>query len=172
MILRPAEKEFAPYYQKYISLVQGNDLLAVLQSQLHDVRSMAALVTPERETYRYAPGKWSIREVLGHVIDGERLFGFRAFCVSRMEASSLPTFDENWYVAHSHYDHYPLADLLLEFESVRRANLLFLARLSGEEWSQMGTVGNNPVSVRAIGYIMAGHVRHHLNILGVSYGVA
>ncbi|HBD07825.1 MAG TPA: DinB family protein [Syntrophobacteraceae bacterium] len=171
MITRPAEEEFAPYYMKYVSLVPEGDLPPVLHAQIGDLQRVIASVSPERETYQYGPGKWSIREVLGHIIDGERVFGYRTFCISRGEPASLAIFDENHYVAMSQYDKIPLSELFAEFEIVRRSNLAFLSRLDEEPAKRRGIVGNNPVSVRAIAYIMVGHVRHHINVLGRSYGI-
>jgi hypothetical protein len=172
MISRPVENEFAPYYMRYISLVPEDDLLSVLQNQLADLTLFAAAVAPEYEKYCYAPGKWSLREVVGHLIDSERVFGYRAFCISRGDTALLAIFDENLYVAMSRYDERPLPDLVLEFELIRRSNLLFLAQLTDDAWKRMGSVGNNPVSVRALAFIMAGHVRHHLNIMLERYSVS
>jgi hypothetical protein len=171
MISRPLEDEFSPYYLKYVSLVPEGDLLPVLQSQIGDLKKVLASVSPDRETYRYGPGKWSVREVLGHMIDGERVFGYRTFCISRGEPASLAIFDENQYVAMSQYNTIPLSELSGEFELVRRCNLAILIRLDDEAAKRRGTVGTNPVSARAIAYIMAGHFRHHLNVLRRSYGI-
>lgn len=171
MIPRPGENEFAAYYVKYVSLVPEDDLLPVLHSQLQDLGKVVASVPAERETFRYGPGKWSIREVIGHLIDGERVFGYRTFCIGRGEPASLPTFDENQYVRLSHYDQIPLAELMAEFELARRSNLMFLARMTEETSAWTGTVGGNPVSVRAVVCIMIGHVRHHINVLREAYGV-
>jgi hypothetical protein len=110
-----------------------------------------------------------VREVLGHVTDAERVFGFRAFCFSRGDENPLPGFDENEYVSRSGFDRFSLADLVQEFGQVREANLAVLGRLDGDAWRRMGTASGNPVSVRALAYIMAGHVRHHLHILSTRY---
>ena len=170
MTTRPPETEFAPYYLRYVSLVPEEEVLAALEGQLAEVASAFAAVAPEREIYRYAPGKWSIREMLGHMIDAERVFGYRAFCISRGEAAPLPRFDENSYVAESTYNDATLADLVAEFTSTRRSNQAFLSALTEGAWQRIGTASNNPVSVRALAFIMVGHVRHHLNLLRSSYG--
>jgi hypothetical protein len=172
MISRPHENEFAPYYQRYVSLVHEEDVLAELQLQITELEKLAALVAPDQEHHRYAPGKWSLREVIGHLIDGERVFGYRAFCFSRSEAASLPVFDENRYVELSGYDDQPLAELVSEFSAVRTANLLFLAKLTEPVYSYIGKVADNPLSVRALAFIMAGHVRHHINGMRSSYAAA
>jgi hypothetical protein len=161
MIDRPGQAEFAPFYTGYVSLVPEADIMAVLEGQAADVRRQAQMFSPEREQFRYADGKWSVREVLGHVTDAERVFGFRAFCFSRG--------DENEYVSRSGFDRFSLADLVQEFGQLREANLAVLRRLDGDAWRRMGTASGNPVSVRALAYIMAGHVRHHLHILSTRY---
>ena len=169
---RPAETEYAPFYAGYVSLVPESDVLAVLEEQKRVFRRLAAGVPKDRERHRYAEGKWSIREVAGHLVDAERVFGYRAFSFSRGEKSPLPSFDENEYVAASGYDEVPLDELVAELVGVRDANLAVLRRLADAEWARVGTASGKPVSVRALGFIMAGHPRHHLAILRERYGVA
>ncbi len=169
---RPAETEYAPFYAGYVSLVPESDVLAVLEEQKSAFRRLAASVPKDRERHRYAEGKWSIREVTGHLVDGERVFGYRAFAFSRAEKAPLPSFDENEYVAASSYDEVPLAELVRELVAVRDANLAVLRRLADPGWARVGIASGKPVSVRALGFIMAGHPRHHLAILRDRYGVA
>jgi hypothetical protein len=169
---RPTEAEFAPFYARYVALVPEADILAVLEQQSEEIRRLAASVPKARETFRYAEGKWSIREVLGHLVDGERVFGYRAFCISRGEAAALPSFDENRYVAAAGCDATPLAELADELALVRRSNLVVLRRLGPAEWARLGTASGKPVSVRALAWVMAGHPRHHVEILRDRYGVA
>lgn len=171
MIERPAESEYAPFYGGYISKIQGEDVLEILESQSTELRQLASSTTPEREVFRYAPGKWSVREVFGHLIDGERIFGYRAFRIGRGDQTPLPGFDENEYVAASGYDDRDLSSLVEEFSLVRGGNLAILRNLAGDAWARLGTANNHPVSVRALAYIMAGHVRHHLEILQEKYGL-
>jgi hypothetical protein len=171
MISKPGVDEFAPYYLTYVSLVPEEEVLPSLQSQIGVLQKVIASVPPGRETYRYGPGKWSIREVLGHIIDAERVFGYRAFCITRGEQASLPSFDQNQYVAISQYDTRPLPELFAEFDLVRRSNLAFMNGLNEETTKRKGIASNNPITVRAIAYILVGHVRHHVNILDRSYGV-
>lgn len=163
--------KYAPCYSRYISLVTESDILRALEEQAGQLAGLMAAVPSDREEFRYAPGKWSVREVLGHIIDGERVFGYRAFCISRGERAPLPPFDENQYVARSNYHDRPVPELMEEFMLIRRTNVLFLRRLSEEGWRQMGTASNHPVSVRALVFIMVGHVRHHVNGLRTSYGL-
>jgi hypothetical protein len=124
------------------------------------------------ELHRYAPGKWSVREVFGHLGDGERVFGYRAACISRGDRTPLPRFDENLYVANAAFDHTAVAVLADELLHLRAANLAMLRRLDAEAWKRVGTASERSISVRALSFIMAGHVRHHLRILRERYGVA
>jgi hypothetical protein len=168
---RPLDVEYAGYFSRYVSLVPETDVMAVLEEQPVELTHMAALVAADRERFRYDIDKWSIREVFGHLSDAERVFGYRAFCISRGEQAFLPAFDENAYVARSHYDEQTLADLLAELIAVRRANIAFLRHLGDREWERTGTASNKPVSVRALAFVMAGHVRHHSALLSKNYGV-
>jgi hypothetical protein len=169
---RPAEGEFAPFYAGYVSLVSEADILDVLEGQAAEIRLQTRRFIPEREQFRYEPEKWSVREVLGHMTDAERVFGFRAFCFSRGDESALPGFDENEYVARSGFDRCRLSDLVEEFAQLRETNLTALRRLDEDAWRRIGTASGRPVSVRALAYIMAGHVRHHLQILATRYAAA
>jgi hypothetical protein len=168
---RPAETEYAHFYAGYVSLVSEDDALAALEQQLDELRLLLARVPVERETYRYAADKWSVRQVVGHLTDGERVFGYRAFCMSRGEQAPLPAFDENAYVAQSGYDGVPLPELVDELVTVRRANLAVLRRLGAEDWRRTGTASGKPISVRALAYVMVGHPRHHLAVLRGRYGI-
>lgn len=171
MIDRPAESEFAAFYRGYVSLVPEGDVLSVLEAQARGVPDLAATVPAERETFRYAPGKWSVRELVSHLGDAERVFGYRAFCIGRGEQVPLPGFDENTYVAESGADQRPLSQLAKEFALVRESNLAALRRLDAPAWKRLGNANGNPVSVRALAFIMAGHVLHHLGVLRERYGV-
>jgi hypothetical protein len=172
MIDRPAESEYASFYAGYVALVPETDILGVLEQQKEELSRLARLLGPDKETYRYEADKWSVREVLGHMIDGERVFGHRAFCISRGEQAGLPSFDQNQYVTADSADAIPLRELAEEFAVVRRSNLLFLRRLAPAEWTRVGTASGKPVSVRALAWVMAGHPRHHLAVLRERYGIA
>ena len=166
---QPLESEYAPDYQGYISQVTEQEILPVLRSQTDALDVLLGRVTPERETYRYAEGKWSIREMIGHLIDGERVFGYRAFCIARGEQQNLPGFEQNDYIATAPYDRIDLEDLLSEFRLVRLSNIAMFRTLDQEAWMRIGTANANQVSVRALAFIMAGHVRHHMEILRERY---
>ncbi len=169
MTQKPGDHEYAEYYGRYIALVVESDILAALAAQPDELAQVVSRVKPGLESYRYAEGKWGIREVIGHLIDAERVFGFRAFCFSRAEQAPLPGFDENDYVRQSHYDARPLSELMAEFRTVRQGNLAFLRGLDEKEWARLGTASTKPVSVRALAFIMVGHARHHENVLRDRY---
>jgi hypothetical protein len=170
-MVRPREDEYAPFYAGYVALVPETDVLAVLEGQADELRRLAASVAAERETYRYAEGKWSVREVLGHLVDGERVFGYRAFCISRGERAALPSFDEKQYVGEARCDAIPLRELADELALVRESNLAVLRRLEPGEWERAGTASGKPITVRALAWVMAGHPRHHVEVLRERYGV-
>ncbi len=128
-------------------------------------------VPPERETYAYAEGKWTIRQIVGHLIDGERVFGYRALCIARGETQDLPGFDQDEYMPNAPYEHVELEDLLSEFRLVRLSNIAMLRTLDETAWTRMGMANGAPVSVRALVYIMVGHVRHHMGVLRERYQI-
>ena len=168
---RPTESEYAPYYQGYIAHVSEEEILPVLRSQLDALDVLLNRVASDRESYRYAEGKWSIREIAGHLIDAERVFGYRAFSIARGESRNLPGFDQNEYMLTAPYDRIDLEDLLSEFRLVRLANIAMLRNLDEEAWRRIGTANDSQVSVRALAFIMAGHVRHHMEVLRERYQV-
>ena len=166
---RPAETEYAPDYQSYVNQVNENDVIAVLRGELDDLDVLLDRVPAEKETYAYEPGKWTIRQVIGHLIDGERVFGYRALCIARGEKQNLPGFEQDDYLQTSPYNNIDLEDLLSEMRLVRLSNIAMFRTLDEEAWSRVGMANNNEVSVRAIAFIMAGHVRHHMNVLRERY---
>jgi len=166
---RPVDSEYAPYYQSYIDRVSENDIVPVLRSQLDELDELLSKVKPDGETYAYAEGKWSIRELVGHLIDAERVFGYRAFCIARGERQNLPGFDQNDYLLTAPYRQTDLEDLLSELRLVRLANIAMLRSLDEAAWARLGTANDNEVSVRALIFSMAGHVRHHMEVLRERY---
>ena len=169
--MRPAERDYPEYFGKYVSLVPEEAILDVLESQIAVIDALPGQVAA-KETFAYAPGKWSVRELLGHVGDGERVFGYRALTFSRFDSASLPGFDETTWTPHGHFAGVPLRELADEFVALRRANLQMLRRLEEPQWQAGGLGSNQPITVRALAFVMAGHVRHHLAILRDRYGVA
>ena len=166
---RPPSSEFASAFLKYISRVPEADVLAAMARQREEVVTAFGKVRGPGERHRYAEGKWSVREVVGHVIDTERIMGYRAVCIARGEAASLPGFDENAYVANAAFDDCPLAELLDEFAHVREGHLAFFRHLSPEAWLRKGAANANPISVRALAFVMVGHPRHHLAVFQERY---
>ena len=171
MIERPGPGEYADFYAGYIASLPPGDILEILEGQKDQLRHLAATLTADRETFRYAPGKWSVREVLGHVIDAERVFSYRALRFSRGDETPLPAFDENFYVANARFDDRTLQSLIEEMVLLRSANVLFLRELSPEELARVGVANTYPVSVRALVFILAGHLQHHFNVLRDRYGI-
>jgi hypothetical protein len=166
---RPRPGEYAPAFERYVSRVAESDVMAALARQKEELPAAFATVRGEAERYRYAAGKWSVREVVGHVIDTERVMGYRAVCVARGETASLPGFDENAYAAHATFDDYPLGDLLDEFVEVRQGHLSLFRHLSTEAWLRTGTANQSPISVRALAFVIVGHARHHLAVFEQNY---
>lgn len=170
--MRPAATEYPEYFHKYVSLVPEDDVFAALEPQASQIQSLAARLPADKVTFAYAPGKWSVREMLGHIDDAERVFAYRALTFSRFDAVSLPGFDEVTWTPHGHFASVPVRQLAEEFALLRGANLLMLRRLDDTQWRAGGTAGSTPITVRALGYVMAGHIRHHLQVLRDRYGIA
>lgn len=166
---RPEKTEYGEFYDRYISLVPGDDIISELSAQPTELQDIFISMPEEKGSYAYADGKWTVKEVLSHMIDGERIFSYRALRISRGDETPIEGFDQDDYIEHSHANERSLADLLEEFNLLRRANLLVVNYLSDDDWKRMGTASDHPVSVRALAYIMAGHVTHHLNILRERY---
>lgn len=166
---RPDATEYAPYYGKYISFVPEGDVVATLSSQLANTLSFLGALTEEQAASRYAPDKWSIKEVVGHMLDTERIFGHRAFRFARNDQAALPGYEQDDYVLAGGFNNRSLSDLIEEFELVRLANLCLLRSLDEAAWHRRGIANDNEVSVRALAYILAGHETHHLNIIRERY---
>jgi hypothetical protein len=171
VIERPGPGEYADFYAGYVSALPPGDVLEILERQNDQVRQLASNVTADQETFRYAPGKWSVREVVGHLIDGERVFSYRALRFSRGDETPLSGFDENFYVAHGGFDSRTLRSLVEELTLLRGANVLLFRGLAPEDLARLGVANSHPVSVRALAFILAGHVHHHLGLLSERYGI-
>ena len=169
MIPRPDASEHLPYYAKYVDLVPDGDLVQTLRAQLDETLALVRGLPEEQGGHRYAPGKWSIREVLGHVIDAERIFAYRALRIARGDQTPMEGFDENAYAAASGADARTLADLADELEHVRLGNIVFFRSLSDDVLARRGTANGAEVSVRALAWILAGHELHHRALLRERY---
>ena len=168
-IAAPDASEYAPYYGRYITLVGGNDVVAALEDQPRETLALLSGLSEEQGDYRYAPGKWSIKEMLGHVIDAERVFSYRALRFARNDRTPLASFEQDDYVRSGGFGDRRLADLIEEFVCVRRATVWLFRTLSPEAWMRRGIASDNPVSVRAVAYIVAGHELHHRRVLQEKY---
>lgn len=168
-VATPGEKEFAPYYGIYISLVEGNDVLTALKKQMSETQKILAEISDEKSLYRYAEGKWSVKELVGHLIDTERIMAYRALRFARNDDTQIPGFEQNDYIENSNFDGCKLSDLAREFELVREANILMFQNFSEKTWLRSGVASGNRVSVRALAYIIAGHELHHMKILKERY---
>ena len=166
---RPETNEYAPYYEKYVSLISQPNILTDLEIQLSEIQNLLSLIPENKGIYAYAEGKWSIKELIGHLIDGERIFAYRAYRISRNDKTPLAGFEQDDYVANGNFNNPKLVDLIEEFILLRKANLLFFNNLTNEAWLCTGTASEATVSVRALAYIMVGHVRHHAKILKERY---
>lgn len=166
---RPQASEHIPYYRKYIDLVPGDDLLAALSGQIADSLATLRGVTPAESLYRYAPGKWSMRQVIGHLIDVERILAYRALRFARGDERQLIGFEPDEHVAGADFDARDWPDLLAELELLRRADVLMFRAFRPEDWRRVGVADGNRVSVRALGYGIAGHEMHHLRMIRGTY---
>ena len=166
---RPEKTEFAPYYETYVSLVPETDIVSALRDQLAEFEEVYSAIAEEKASHAYAEGKWTIKEVAGHLNDCERIFAYRALRIGRGDRTPLAGFDQNPYVENGDFNRVSLADLIEEFRLLRRSSVLFFKNLPEEAWARAGTSSEAQVSVRALAFIMVGHVRHHTVILKERY---
>lgn len=166
---KPAKSEFLPYYERYIALVPDGDVISTLATQITDTQSLLRALPASVATYRYAPDKWSVSEVVGHMIDSERIFTGRALRFARNDATPLPGFEQDDYVRNATFDAYPLSELASELETVRQSTIFLFRHMDEDAWTRRGLANNAEVSVRALAYIIAGHELHHREILSARY---
>jgi uncharacterized damage-inducible protein DinB len=166
---RPDTTEYAPFYAGYVSHVPEGDILAILEQGAQETASLLKGLSPSQADFRYAPGKWSVKEVLGHMTDAERIFAYRALRFSRGDQTPVPGFEQEGYIQHGNFGARTLSDLIAEFETVRQATLFLFRNLDDDAWQRRGTASGAEVSVRALAYITAGHEIHHREILRTRY---
>lgn len=169
VITAPDRTEYANYYRPYIEKVAGQDVMQVLEGQLGEIMPILESVSEERSLHRYAPDKWSMREVLNHVNDTERLFSFRAFWFARGFEDPLPSFDQDVAVTRAGANERSWRSHLDEIKAIRAATLSLFGQLPDEAWMRRGIASGNPFTVRALAYICAGHCTHHVRILQERY---
>jgi len=167
--VRPQSGESAPYYERYISLVPGNDVLAAFDDQRRQTLLLLSGRTEADGDLRYAPDKWSLKEVLGHVNDTERVMGYRALRIARGDATPIEGFEQDDYVRSGPFARRPLSDLIEDYIAVRRATVSLFRNLDEPAWTRRGTAADNEVTVRALAYIIAGHELHHRRIIEEKY---
>lgn len=163
--LAPAEDEFAPHYKTYVSLVPHGDIIAILTNQIAETLALYSRILEESGGYRYAEGKWSVRQTLGHIIDCERVFAYRALRFSRLDLAPLASMDQNVFVDNGPSEAATLAQLREEFEAVRRSTICLFRGFREQDWARSGVASNARITVRALAHVVAGHELHHRHIL-------
>jgi len=166
---RPTANEAAHYYFRYIDLIKSDDIVPVFEQQMGEMLQFLSGISEEQSLHSYAPGKWTIREVLNHVNDGERVFAGRAFWFARGFTEALPSFDQDVAVRYAHANNTSWAELVEEFKILRLGTISLFKTLPEEAWERTGVASDSPVSVRALAYIIAGHVAHHIGVLREKY---
>jgi uncharacterized protein (TIGR03083 family) len=171
VIGRPETDEIPPHFVAYIARVTENDPVAALAAQIDVTTALLRGVSDSDSLKRYAPGKWSVKEVVGHLADTERIMSYRALRVARGDETPLPGFDENAYVPPAKFDGRPLAELVADLRTVRAGTVALFRSFDADAWRRRGTASGKAISVRALGYMIPGHERHHVEILKTRYGL-
>ena len=167
--MRPVQGDYAPYYENYIKLIEGEDILRILNDQNKKTQDILNSFSEHRGNYRYADGKWTVKEVVGHLLDTERVFAYRALCISRGEKKTLPGFDQDDYVSEGNFNRRELFDLNYEYRLLRESNLLLFRSFTPEMLKLKGFANESSVTVLAILFMIAGHEKHHMNVLREKY---
>jgi uncharacterized damage-inducible protein DinB len=166
---KPATSEYASFYGSYIARVADDDIVAVLENQMQSTRAFLETISDEQGDKAYAPGKWSVKELIGHVIDSERVFAYRALRFARNDQTALPGFDQETFTANANFANRLLSDVVQEFEAVRRATVLLFKHLSPDAWHRRGSANGNEITVLALAFVIAGHELHHMDVLKTRY---
>lgn len=170
-VLRPIKSEYDPYYERYIKLVPEEDILITLDQQLSETQILLRSVSEQHGIFRYEPDKWSVKEVIGHVIDTERIMSYRALRIARNDHTPISGFEQDDYVKNGAFDKRSVSSLARELEQVRRSTISLFRNLDPGAWERRGTANNVEISVRALAYIIAGHELHHKALLKDRYGL-
>ncbi len=168
---RPEKDEYAPYYEQYVAEVRGEDPVAALRLLRNSTNEVFSRLDAGKAGFRYAPGKWTVQEVIGHITDAERVFAFRALWFARQKEGALPGFDENVWMPPAKFGALPLAKVIEAWRAQRLATISLFETLPSDAWQQRGSANNKVVTVRALAYIAAGHEVHHMGVLKERYGV-
>jgi uncharacterized damage-inducible protein DinB len=166
---RPQQGDYALFYEKYVALVPSGDFLEILLNQQRDLVRLLSPLTEEQAEFRYAPGKWSVKEVLGHISDTERIFAYRMLRIARGDQTPLASFEQDGYIQNGNFSARKLADLLEEFSAVREATISLVRSLDDAAWLRRGNASQKEVSVLALAFVIAGHERHHRVLLEERY---
>ncbi|WNR42595.1 DinB family protein [Paenibacillus roseipurpureus] len=169
MLQRPGQDEYASFYTGYIQVVPEGDYVSILDEQEKALVAMFSSLQEEQALSGYAPGKWSLKEVLGHITDTERIMSYRLLRIARGDQTDLPGFDQDVFIAHSNFDGVALKDLIQDFQAVRQATRALLPTIADEAWTRFGTANTFRISARAIAFVIAGHAQHHLNVAEQKY---
>ncbi len=167
--MRPDKNDYDPFYENYIKLVEGDDVNKILSAQSTETQDVLNSFPKSMGDYAYQPGKWTVKEVIGHLIDTERVMAYRAMCIARGEKQPLPGFNQDEYVKAGDFNNRELSDLVYEFRLLRESNMLLAKGLSSEALSKRGIANNKEVTVLALFFIIAGHEKHHMNVLLEKY---
>lgn len=167
----PQPDEYDDFYSGYINLIDTSNVIETLIQQGQEIFSLIEILSEDEAAYRYTEGKWSVQEVLGHLIDTERIMAYRALCISRGEEKSLPGYDQDEYVKQAEFGNRSLQSMSAEYDALRNANISMFSSFNQEQINRKGTANQVKVSVRALAYIIAGHEKHHLNILEEKYDI-
>ena len=168
---KPDAADYGPGFAGYVNLVDEDDIVSAMEKQSSEMQRILGGIDEARAAYRYAEDKWTVKEVIGHIIDSERILGYRGLCIARGETQPLPGFDENEYMRHSGFESWKLGDLSEEYALVRRMHIVFYKNLLPEAWERRGTANEHPLTTLATAYIIVGHERHHLRVLRERYGI-
>jgi len=163
------ENEYSTFNATYINAIENVDLLEELEISLHDFIKFVQNIPLDKFDYRYAEGKWTIKDIIQHIIDAERIFGYRALRISRNDQTLLPGFEENDYVENTDANGRSIQELLTEFSAVRHSNLFLFKSFSEEQLTRMGIASSHPISVRALGFLIIGHSKHHQRVFQERY---
>ena len=167
--MRPLEKDYAPYYKSYIEKVEGDNILDILNKQNQLTQNVLNSFSEHKGNYSYAPGKWTVKEVVGHMMDTERVFAFRALCIARGETQPLPGFEQDDYVKEGNFNNRDLFDLNYDYRLLRESNLLLFKSFDDKMLARRGTASGYEVTVNALLFMIAGHSFHHIEILKTRY---
>lgn len=167
--MRPAKTDYAEYYQRYIDLIEGEDIINILSSLNKETSDVLNSFPQSKGNFAYAPGKWSVKEVVGHMMDTDRIFAYRALAIARGEKQPLPSFDQDEYVKNGKFNLRELSDLTYEYRLLRESNILLFKGFEQSVYSNRGVAAGNEVTVLALMWMIAGHQKHHLNILREKY---